>query len=101
MAKAIESGIAKMRIEEAAAKRQARIDSGKDIIIGVNSFLAEKDEQMKILEVDNTKVREQQIARLKKVKSSRNKNAVEQSLKALEDCASSGKGNLLERAMDA
>jgi len=101
MAKALETGIPKMRIEEAAARRQARIDSGKDVIVGVNQFQADDDEQLEILEVDNSAVREQQVKRLQKVKASRNNNAVQQTLNALTDSAKTGKGNLLEHAIEA
>ncbi|MFN3939278.1 MAG: methylmalonyl-CoA mutase, partial [Chitinophagales bacterium] len=101
MSKAIEAGIPKMRIEEAAAKKQARIDTGRDIIVGVNAFRANDNTQIEILEVDNTAVREQQIERLKKVKSGRNENAVSESLNALTQCARSGEGNLLALAVNA
>ncbi len=99
MAKAIETGIPKMRIEEAAARKQARIDTGKDTIVGVNMYQLEKEELIDILEVDNTKVREAQINRLKKLKSERNEQKVKQSLTNLEDAARSGNGNLLELAI--
>ena len=101
MAKAIETGIPKMRIEEAAARKQARIDSGKDIIIGVNRYQVDdsEKEQLDILEVDNTKVRLAQIERLNKMRSERDQHAVQESLKALEEAARSGKGNLLELAV--
>ncbi|MBD3638179.1 MAG: methylmalonyl-CoA mutase, partial [Crocinitomicaceae bacterium] len=84
MAKAIESGIPKMRIEEAAARKQARIDSGKDIIVGVNRYQLETESEMDILEVDNTKVRNSQIERLEKMKAERDEDAVQRALKALE-----------------
>ncbi len=71
MAKAIEAGVPKMRIEEAAARKQARIDSGKDVIVGVNRYFAEKDMEFDILDVDNTAVRESQIKRLEKLKKER------------------------------
>ena len=102
MAKAIETGLPKMRIEEAAARKQARIDSGKDIIVGVNRYELEKSEEQSIdiLEVDNSKVREAQLKRLHDLKANRNKLAVEKTLKALEEAASSGKGNLLELAIE-
>ncbi|MBL4625298.1 MAG: methylmalonyl-CoA mutase [Flavobacteriales bacterium] len=100
MAKAIETGIPKMRIEEAAARKQARIDSGKDVIIGVNRFQVENDTQLDILEVDNTKVREAQIARLSKLKAERNENEVQVALATMTQAAESGKGNLLELAID-
>lgn len=101
MAKAIETGIPKMRIEEAAARKQARIDGGKDIIVGVNAFQTDEKTNIEILEVDNTKVRNQQLDRLKKLKSERNIIDVENALNALTDAAKSGKGNLLELAIEA
>jgi methylmalonyl-CoA mutase len=100
MAKAIETGIPKMRIEEAAARKQARIDRGQDIIVGVNRFQLDKEEAMDILDVDNAKVREAQIQRLNELRASRNDNDVRQSLQKLEDAARSGNGNLLELAID-
>ena len=99
MAKAIETGLPKMRIEEAAARKQARIDSGKDIIVGVNRYQLEKEEQMDILEVDNSKVRLSQIERIQAMKASRDAAAVEKSLAALAESAATGKGNLLELAI--
>lgn len=101
MAKAIETGIPKMRIEEAAAKKQARIDSGKEWIIGVNSFRNEKDEAIELLEVDNAEVRRKQIERINQVKASRDEVAVQESLTKLEASARSGEGNLLALAVDA
>lgn len=101
MAKAIETGIPKMRIEEAAAKKQARIDSGKEWIIGVNSFRNEKDEAIELLEVDNAEVRRKQIERINQVKASRDEAAVQESLAKLEASARSGEGNLLALAVDA
>jgi methylmalonyl-CoA mutase len=101
MAKAIEAGVPKMRIEEAAAKRQARIDSGKDGIIGVNRFQVNEETQLDVLEVDNNAVRESQIARLKATKASRDNQAVLQALEAITQACESGKGNLLELAVDA
>jgi methylmalonyl-CoA mutase len=101
MAKAIETGVPKMRIEEAAARRQARIDSGKDIIVGVNSFKVEDDVKIDILEVDNTKVRTQQLERLNELKSKRDAKAVELALNALTEAANTGNGNLLALAIDA
>ncbi|MCP4124235.1 MAG: methylmalonyl-CoA mutase, partial [Bacteroidetes bacterium] len=101
MAKAIEAGLPKMRIEEAAARRQARIDGGKDNIVGVNIFQPKEDTPIDILEIDNTAVRESQLTRLKQVKEQRNEAAVQQSLKALSECARTGEGNLLEFAVDA
>ena len=101
MAKAIETGIPKMRIEEAAARKQARIDSGKDIIVGVNQYRLEKEEPMETREVDNSKVRNSQIERLTKLKAERNNEEVELSLNALTQAAKTGEGNLLELAVDA
>jgi methylmalonyl-CoA mutase len=100
MAKAIETGIPKMRIEEAAARKQARIDAGKDIIVGVNRYQLEKESEMDILEVDNTKVRESQITRLTDMKAARNEASVQALLKKLEDAARSGEGNLLAIAVE-
>jgi methylmalonyl-CoA mutase len=101
MAKAIETGIPKMRIEEAAAKKQARIDAGTESIIGVNAFKPEQDTDLEILEVDNSKVRENQINRLKAIKAKRNSKAVEHALKAIQQAASDGSGNLLELCIRA
>lgn len=101
MAKAIEAGVPKMRIEEAAARKQARIDSGKDIIVGVNKFQAEDEFPIEILEVDNAKVRQNQLERLKKLKAERNQQEVDQALEALTSAAKNGTGNLLELAVDA
>ncbi|MCF6280372.1 MAG: methylmalonyl-CoA mutase [Flavobacteriaceae bacterium] len=101
MTKAIEKGIPKMRIEEASAKKQARIDSGQDIIVGVNAYQLKQEEEMQILEVDNNAVRDSQIKRLTKLKSDRNNNAVKQSLADLTACAQSSKGNLLDLAVKA
>lgn len=101
MAKAIDTGIPKMRIEEAAAKKQARIDSGKDVIVGVNKYQVEEQGQIEILEVDNTAVMRSQVERLKQLKESRDNNAVTQALDAITKCAETGEGNLLELAVDA
>jgi methylmalonyl-CoA mutase len=102
MTKAIEAGIPKLRIEEAAAKKQARIDSGQDIIVGVNAFQELDDlETFDLLEVDNSAVRDAQLARLKTLKAHRNENAVSDALTALEHAAKSGEGNLLELAVTA
>ncbi|MDF1574577.1 MAG: methylmalonyl-CoA mutase [Bacteroidales bacterium] len=101
MAAAIETGIPKMRIEEAAAIKQARIDSGKDIIVGVNRYRLEKEEPMDILEVDNSAVRLSQLERLHILKSERDNTKVQDSLKAISDCAKSGRGNLLELSIEA
>ncbi len=102
MAKAIETGIPKMRIEEAAARKQARIDSGKDTIVGVNAYKLEKEEQeFEILEVDNTAVRKSQINRLNELKKNRNQEAVNKALKALTKSCKTEQGNLLALAVDA
>lgn len=101
MAKAIETGLPKMRIEEAAARKQARIDSGKDVIVGVNKYKAEDEQPLEILEVDNAKVRQNQLERLKKLKAERNNEEVQAALDALTESAKTGKGNLLELAVDA
>ena len=101
MAKAIETGIPKMRIEEAAARRQACIDSGKDVIVGVNAYLAPEESPIPVLAIDDAAVRAAQVRRLEQLKRDRNAGAVEQSLGALENCAATGEGNLLECAIDA
>ena len=101
MSKAIETGLPKMRIEEAAARKQARIDSGKDIIVGVNSYNSDAQEEFDILEVDNRKVRENQIKRLKKLKEKRDSEAVERALGKITECAKTGQGNLLSLAVEA
>lgn len=99
MAKAIETGIPKMRIEEAAARKQARIDSGKDIIVGVNRYQLEKEDAIDILEVDNTKVRDSQIERLHLLRSNRNEEKVKSLLAELTEAAKKENGNLLEIAI--
>lgn len=101
MAKAIETGIPKMRIEEAAARKQARIDGGKDIIVGVNQYQTDEKTTIEILDVDNAKVRTQQLNRLAKLKAERDPKKVETALIALTESAKSGKGNLLELAINA
>ncbi len=101
MAKAIDTGLPKMRIEEAAARKQARIDSGKDIIVGVNKFKLEKEDPLDILEVDNTAVREAQVKRLRKLKAERNNEQVQEVLDKLTQAASNGSGNLLELSVEA
>lgn len=101
MTKAIEAGIPKLRIEEAAARKQARIDSGQDIIVGVNKFRLEKEDPLHILDVDNQMVRKQQIERLEEIKSKRDTEKVNQSLEKLILCAKTGQGNLLEIAVEA
>lgn len=99
MAKAIESGVPKMRIEEAAARKQARIDAMKDIIVGVNAYQTDDEQAFEILEVDNTKVRQSQIARLEKMKTERNEGKVQTALAELSECARTSTGNLLEKAV--
>jgi len=101
MAKAIETGIPKMRIEEAAARKQAKIDSGKEIIVGVNKYRLEKEAPIEILEVDNTAVREAQIRRLNELKANRDNTAVQKALDAITHACATGEGNLLELAVDA
>ena len=101
MTKAIESGIPKLRIEEAAARKQARIDSGQDIIVGVNQYRLEKEDPLQILDVDNQMVRKQQIEQLERIKSTRNNEKVKTSLDKLIYCAKTGEGNLLEIAVEA
>jgi len=101
MAKAIESGIPKMRIEEAAARTQARIDSGQQIIVGTNKYRLEKEDPIDILDVDNTAVRDSQIKRLQKLRSERNEAECQAALAAITKCAETGNGNLLELAIDA
>ena len=101
MTKAIEAGIPKLRIEEAAARKQARIDSGQDIIVGVNKFRLEKEDPLHILDVDNQMVRKQQIERLEDIKAKRDTEKVNQSLEKLIHCAKTGEGNLLEIAVEA
>jgi len=101
MAKAIETGIPKMRIEEASARTQARIDSGTQTIVGVNRYRLEKEAPIDILEIDNTAVRLQQIERLNTLKANRNEAEVAAALEALTKCVESGNGNLLELAVEA
>jgi methylmalonyl-CoA mutase len=101
MAKAIETGLPKMRIEEAAARKQARIDGGTDVIVGVNRFQVNEKTEVEILDVDNTKVRAQQLERLKKLRTERDSKKVEAALNALTEAARSGTGNLLALAIEA
>src|SRR6478752_4898494 len=101
MTKAIEAGIPKLRIEEAAARKQARIDSGQDIIVGVNKYRLEKEDPLHILDVDNQMVRKQQLEQLDRIKASRDFNKVQSSLQKLKLCAEAGEGNLLEFAVEA
>ena len=101
MAKAIEGGLPKLRIEEAAAKKQARIDSGKDVIVGVNAYQVDEESEIEYREVDNQSVRDGQIARLKKLKEGRNADEVHASLQKISEAAETAKGNLLALAVDA
>jgi len=101
MAKAIENGLPKLKIEEAAARKQARIDTGRDQIIGVNIFQLEEEEDIDVLEVDNTAVRAAQIKRINTIKESRDGAKVQATLKAIENCSKSGEGNLLALAIEA
>ena len=101
MAQAIETGLPKMKIEEAAAKKQAQIDSSKEVIIGVNKFRLDEEDAIDILNIDNTVVRQKQMDRLKQVKENRDENAVKAALAALTEAARTGNENLLEVAVDA
>lgn len=101
MTKAIESGVPKLRIEEASARRQARIDSGLETIIGVNKYRPEKDTPLEILDIDNTAVRNLQIKRLEELKRSRNEDEVRRALDAITKCADTGEGNLLDLSIKA
>lgn len=101
MAKAIETGVPKMRIEEAAARKQARIDGGKDIIVGVNEYRTDEPSNIEILDVDNAKVRVQQLERLALLRRERNQEEVDIALNALTEAAKTGAGNLLELSINA
>jgi len=101
MAKAIETGVPKMRIEEAAARRQARIDSGADLIVGLNAYRTAEETEVPVLDIDNNAVRLSQIDRLAQLKRDRDNDAVRLSLEELEQCAARGECNLLECAVDA
>ena len=101
MTKAVDSGWAKLKIEASAAEKQARIDSGKDVIVGVNKYKLAKEDPVDILEVDNVKVRESQVARLAQIRAARDSAAVQQALDALTEAAQSGQGNLLGLAIQA
>lgn len=101
MTKAIEAGIPKMRIEEAAARKQARIDSGQDLIVGVNEFRLQHEDPLHILDVDNEMVRDQQLEQLLQIKAKRNQTKVQNSLEKITLCAKTGHGNLLEFAIEA
>ncbi|MDH3652706.1 MAG: methylmalonyl-CoA mutase [Myxococcales bacterium] len=101
MTKAIEAGLPKLRIEEAAARTQARIDSGQQTIVGINKYRLEKEDHLDVLKVDNTAVREAQVARLHELRAERDEAALRPKLEALTKCAETGEGNLLELAIDA
>ncbi|MEM5015582.1 methylmalonyl-CoA mutase [Metabacillus indicus] len=101
MAKAIETGLPKMKIEEAAAKRQAKIDSGSETIIGVNKYQVEEEDPIEILSIDNTEVRRKQIERLQVLRASRDQKQVDQALQALTEAVKTGEGNLLELSVEA
>ena len=101
MTKAIEAGIPKLRIEEASARKQARIDSGQDLIVGINKYRLDKEEPMQILDVDNQKVRTSQIERLNNIKATRDTKKVEKALADITECAKTGQGNLLALAVEA
>jgi methylmalonyl-CoA mutase len=101
MTKAVDSGWAKLKIEASAAEKQARIDSGKDVIVGVNKYKLAKEDPVDTLEVDNVKVRDEQIAQLKAIRARRDNAAVQKALDALTTCAETGEGNLLALSIDA
>jgi len=101
MTKAVESGMPKLRIEQAAALRQARIDRGEEVIVGVNKYQLDEEPDVEILDIDNTAVRESQVAQLQKIRSERDTDVCQQALDALTDAAKTGEGNLLELAINA
>jgi len=101
MVKAVDSGWAKLKIEASAAEKQAAIDSGRDVIVGVNKYKLAKEDKIEILDVDNVRVRDGQIERLKSIKSSRDSAAVQAALNALTEAAKSGQGNLLDLSIQA
>ncbi|MBS3770500.1 MAG: methylmalonyl-CoA mutase [Bacteroidales bacterium] len=101
MAKAIETGVPKMRIEEAAAKKQARLDTGKEVRVGVNKYKPDKEEPIEVLNVDNTAVRNAQLKRLEKLKKARDEEEVQEALNRITECARTGEGNLLELSVEA
>jgi methylmalonyl-CoA mutase len=101
MTKAVESGIPKLRIEEAAARKQGRIDSGRDKIVGVNEYRLDKEDPLEILEIDNTAVRNQQVQRLKALRANRNQESVNAALAAITESARTGEGNLLALSVEA
>jgi methylmalonyl-CoA mutase len=100
MAKAVSSGYPKLKIEECAAKRQAHIDSGKEVIVGVNKYRLAKEDPIEVLVIDNNEVRNSQIAKVTKIKKSRDSKRAEASLKALEECAKTGEGNIMALAVE-
>ncbi|VDK21780.1 unnamed protein product [Anisakis simplex] len=100
MAKAVASGMPKLRIEEAAAKKQARIDAGKEVIVGVNKYRLDKEQKIEVLQIDNAKVRESQIAKLKHIKETRDKDRARRALENITEVAKT-KGNLMEAAVEA
>ena len=101
MSRAIETGVPKMRIEEAAARKQARIDAGADVIVGVNSYRAEAEREFEILEVDNRRVRESQTEKLERIRKERDPEAVARALAGIAECARTGEGNLLSLSVEA
>ncbi|HEB89725.1 MAG TPA: methylmalonyl-CoA mutase [Deltaproteobacteria bacterium] len=101
MTKAIEAGMPKLRIEESATRRQARIDSGEDVIVGVNKYRLDKEDQIEVRDIDNTAVRDAQIRRLEEIRASRDASAVEKALAQITELARTGEGNLLEAAIAA
>ena len=101
MTRAVDSGWAKLRIEASAAEKQARIDSGKDVIVGVNKFKLDREEPVEILQIDNMAVRDKQIERLQRLRAERDDHQVKAALEALTAAARSGSGNLLSLAIDA
>ena len=101
MAKAIESGLPKMRIEEASARTQARIDSGRQTIVGINKYRLDHEDPIDILEIDNTEVRKDQVARLVDLKAHRDEEAVKKALEAITECVRTKQGNLLDLAVKA
>jgi methylmalonyl-CoA mutase len=101
MSKAVAAGIPKLKIEECAAKKQARIDNGQEVIVGVNSYRLEKEEEVKVLVIDNSKVRESQIKKINEMKSKRDSKAAEEILNKITDCCATGNGNLLDLSVQA
>ena len=101
MTQAIEAGMPKLRIEESATRRQARVDSGEDVIVGVNKYRLEEEDPLEVRDIDNTAVRDSQIRRLEEIRSSRDTSAVEKALGTITDLARSGQGNLLDAAIEA